>query len=332
MFDRKPEKTLRIASVCFLLICSAAIASIPRANNDRYFTDEDTEISFNVILNDFDADIPGADGEALAVFAFDSPQNGIITSFSPDGSFAYLPDLNFNGIDSFTYQATDDGGTTDDDDTTDTDDSTDTGTTTVDVTTGTIDSGVPGFGGTPTGGSGSEGDGTGDNSTDSENVSESTAQYDGAMYVTAWRIDVRDRMTGRFIEDAGVVALTSTDVGSMVYMLEQTGFWTELDNFQQDVRNSAIEQGDWEELVVETTTVAGTTLTVGYIVWLLRSGSIVFGLVSSLPAWTMMDPLPVLESGLVGLADAEESDDDSLQGILKAHEDGRAPSEESFEN
>jgi VCBS repeat-containing protein len=107
MFDRKPEKTLRIASVCFLLICSAAIASIPRANNDRYFTDEDTEISFNVILNDFDADIPGADGEALAVFAFDSPRNGIITSFSPDGSFTYLPDLNFNGVETFEYLLTD---------------------------------------------------------------------------------------------------------------------------------------------------------------------------------------------------------------------------------
>lgn len=67
-------------------------------------------------------------------------------------------------------------------------------------------------------------------------------------------------------------------------------------------------------------------------IWLLRSGSIVFGLVSSLPAWTLMDPLPILESGLVGLGDTDESDDDSLQGILKAHEDGRASSEESFEN
>jgi hypothetical protein len=307
-----------------------AVNDAPVAVDDDYSIDECNTLTVSAIsgllANDSDIDLDG-----LTVVSVTGTANGALL-LNADGSFVYTPDLNFNGIDSFTYQATDDGGTTDDDDTTDTDDSTDTGTTTVDVTTGTIDSGVPGFGGTPTGGSGSEGDGTSDNSTDSENVSVSTAQYDGAMYVTAWRIDVRDRMTGRFIEDAGVVALTSTDVGSMVYMLEQTGFWTELDNFQQDVRNSAIEQGDWEELVVETTTVAGTTLTVGYIVWLLRSGSIVVGLVSSLPAWTMMDPLPVLESGLVGLADAEESDDDSLQGILKAHEDGRAPSEESFEN
>lgn len=155
-------------------------------------------------------------------------------------------------------------------------------------------------------------------------------------FITSFRIDergeLRDRVTGRIVEDAGVVVFTSTDVGSMVYVLEQTGFWTELDTFEQDVQASILQEGEWEELVVETTTVAGTTLTVGYIVWLLRSGSVVFGLVSSLPAWTMMDPLPVLESGLEGLGDSESSDDDSLQGILQAHHDGTDSPAESFEN
>jgi hypothetical protein len=133
------------------------------------------------------------------------------------------------------------------------------------------------------------------------------------------------------MQDTGAVVFTSTDVGSMVYVLEQTGFWTELDNFEQDVRNSAIERSDWEELVVETTTVAGTTLTAVYLVWLLRSGSIVFGLVSSLPAWTLMDPLPILESGLANLPAVDDSDDDSLQGILTAHEDAAA-ADASFKN
>jgi len=118
----------------------------------------------------------------------------------------------------------------------------------------------------------------------------------------------------------------------MVYVLEQTGFWTELDTFEQDVQNSILQEGEWEELVVETTTVAGTTLTVGYIVWLLRSGSVVFGLVSSLPAWTMMDPLPVLQSGLEGLDETDNTDDDSLQGILQAHHDGMELPAESFES
>jgi VCBS repeat-containing protein len=47
---------------------------------------------------------------------------------------------------------------------------------------------------------------------------------------------------------------------------------------------------------------------------------------------TMMDPLPVLQSGLESLGDADNSDDDSLQGILQAHHDGQETPAESFEN
>lgn len=171
---------------------------------------------------------------------------------------------------------------------------------------------------------------------DDDGRSTNGSENEQPTFVTAFRIDergeLRDRVTGRIVEDAGVVVFTSTDVGSMVYVLEQTGFWTELDTFEQDVQASILQEGEWEELVVETTTVAGTTLTVGYIVWLLRSGSVVFGLVSSLPAWTMMDPLPVLQSGLENLGDGDHSDDDSLQGILQAHHDGTESPAESFEN
>jgi VCBS repeat-containing protein len=247
----------------------------------------------------------------------------------------------------------DDGGTTDDgttdtntstdtgttdEGTTDTNTSTDTGTTDegTDASTGTTDSVLPGFAGTRTEGTGTESDSTTDSATDSQEESQSGTQDGESTYVVAWRVDdhgdLRDRFAGYIVEDAGNIAFTSTNVGSMVHVLEQSGFWTELDNFEQDVKDSAIEQNAWEDLVVETTTVAGTTLTVGYIVWLLRSGSIVFGLVSSLPAWTLMDPLPILESGvLAGLTDVDDSDDDSLQGILKKYQDATGPSEQSFE-
>ena len=173
------------------------------------------------------------------------------------------------------------------------------------------------------------------NNNDDDGQSTNGSENEQPTFVAAFRVDergeLRDRVTGRIVEDAGVVVFTSTDVGSMVYVLEQTGFWTELDTFEQDVQASILQEGEWEELVVETTTVAGTTLTVGYIVWLLRSGSIVFGLVSSLPAWTMMDPLPVLQSGLEGVGDTDNFDDDSLQGILQAHHDGTESPAESFE-
>jgi len=176
-----------------------------------------------------------------------------------------------------------------------------------------------------------------DGSVESEESDSNGSQSETYTILSAARAGDRgnldDRSTGRMVEDAGLAVFTSPDVESMVNVLEQTGFWKALDTFEQDVKSSALEEGEWEELIVETTTAAGTTLTVGYIVWLLRSGSVVFGLVSSLPAWTMMDPLPVLQTGLSDItSDADSDDDDSLLGILNAHGDGIRPSEQSFEN
>ena len=49
---------------------------------------------------------------------------------------------------------------------------------------------------------------------------------------------------------------------------------------------------------LETTAIAAGVsglLTVGYAVWLVQSGALVTGLVSSLPSWQLIDPLPILE-------------------------------------
>ncbi len=51
-----------------------------------------------------------------------------------------------------------------------------------------------------------------------------------------------------------------------------------------------------EQLVLGTTTVATTALSIGYIVWLLRGGSLFASLMASLPAWSEFDPLPILDS------------------------------------
>ena len=115
MINCMPGRVLSAVSVWLLFMCCIAQASLPRANDDRYSTDEDTEVSFNVLLNDFDADIGAGDTgdeeeEVLRVFSYDSPQNGSITSFSNEGGFTYMPDLNFHGIDTFEYLLTDGSG------------------------------------------------------------------------------------------------------------------------------------------------------------------------------------------------------------------------------
>jgi hypothetical protein len=76
----------------------------PVANHDSYTTAEDTLLVVSapgVLGNDTDAD-----GDPLTAILATGPSNGTLT-VTVDGSFTYDPNLNFNGSDSFTYQAND---------------------------------------------------------------------------------------------------------------------------------------------------------------------------------------------------------------------------------
>ena len=77
----------------------------PVANDDSYSTSEDTLLTViaanGVLVNDTDID-----GDVLTTRLITDVTDGTLT-LSADGSFAYLPDANFNGSDSFTYVAND---------------------------------------------------------------------------------------------------------------------------------------------------------------------------------------------------------------------------------
>ncbi len=51
-----------------------------------------------------------------------------------------------------------------------------------------------------------------------------------------------------------------------------------------------------EQLVLGATTIASTAFSVGYVIWLVRCGSLVASMLASLPAWCSFDPLPILTS------------------------------------
>lgn len=71
---------------------------------DIYSVPEDkvlTVVAPGVLGNDSDRD-----GDPLTAFLVDHPANGVI-SLNADGSFEYTPDLNFFGVDLFTYYAND---------------------------------------------------------------------------------------------------------------------------------------------------------------------------------------------------------------------------------
>ena len=76
----------------------------PVAANDAYTTDEDTPLTRpapGVLANDTDVD-----GATLTAVLVTGPAHGTL-ALNADGSFTYTPAANFNGSDSFTYQASD---------------------------------------------------------------------------------------------------------------------------------------------------------------------------------------------------------------------------------
>ncbi|MEE9335902.1 MAG: Ig-like domain-containing protein [Granulosicoccaceae bacterium] len=54
-------------------------------------------------------------------------------------------------------------------------------------------------------------------------------------------------------------------------------------------------------------------LSVGYLIWLIRGGTLMGSVLSSMPAWRLVDPLPILGS----LGDDFEDSDDSLESMIE---------------
>jgi hypothetical protein len=57
----------------------------------------------------------------------------------------------------------------------------------------------------------------------------------------------------------------------------------------------------------------GASFSVGYVIWLLRGGVLATSLLSSLPAWRFVDPLPVLARMR---QDDDDDSDDSLESLV----------------
>jgi hypothetical protein len=72
--------------------------------------------------------------------------------------------------------------------------------------------------------------------------------------------------------------------------------------------------------------VSSIGLSVGYVVWLLRGGMLLASLLSSMPAWQFVDPLPILARK----KDAEPSDDkESLESIVREQASNQNPEEKT---
>ena len=81
----------------------------PAARGDAYTTGEGTQLTVaapGALANDSDPQ-----GRPLSAALVSGPAHGTLT-LNPDGSFTYTPSGDYNGLDSFTYQAVNDAGLT----------------------------------------------------------------------------------------------------------------------------------------------------------------------------------------------------------------------------
>src|SRR5206468_1242288 len=72
--------------------------------DDGYTTSEDTQLTVSApggLANDTDVD-----GDTLSAALVSNPSRGTLT-LNGDGSLVYMPALNYNGVDTFTYKASD---------------------------------------------------------------------------------------------------------------------------------------------------------------------------------------------------------------------------------
>jgi hypothetical protein len=101
-------------------------------------------------------------------------------------------------------------------------------------------------------------------------------------------------------------------------------FQKELNRLREEVRDEAVV----ETRVAASVFVVSTGLSVGYVLWLLRGGVLLASLLSSIPAWRLVDPLPVL--GRVG--GQSDDDDESLEEMVENQADrGDAAADEAGE-
>lgn len=75
-----------------------------------------------------------------------------------------------------------------------------------------------------------------------------------------------------------------------------------------------------EALVVGSTTAVASSVSVGYLLWLMRGGALAASLLASLPAWRSLDPTPILNRG-DDEDPGEDGPDDPLESLFNRARD-----------
>jgi hypothetical protein len=83
------------------------------------------------------------------------------------------------------------------------------------------------------------------------------------------------------------------------------------------VRLDLTQAGGTDRVLIGSTVAVSTGLSVGYVVWLVRGGVLLSSVLSALPAWQTLDPLPVLARTGPREKGEGTGGDESLESIVE---------------
>ncbi|MCH8854821.1 MAG: hypothetical protein IIA03_00875, partial [Proteobacteria bacterium] len=86
-----------------------------------------------------------------------------------------------------------------------------------------------------------------------------------------------------------------------------------------DMRKEMVDNGDMPILGAGTAVGVTGALTVGYVLWTIRSGLLVTSLLAQMPAWRLVDPLVVLDY-LEDEQSKQGDEDDSIESMLERNQ------------
>jgi hypothetical protein len=161
-----------------------------------------------------------------------------------------------------------------------------------------------------------EGSGSGAGSNDRRGAIEAAGMGQSAAYADLSRrmglepVARRDLMLPGSYERMQMQQSASGDGRTVVSVARSQAFQENLNR----VRDGIEERVTLERNIVASSAAVSASLSIGYVVWLLRGGVLLSSLLASVPAWGSFDPLPILSAGGRRGRDGE---DDSLQGMLK---------------
>jgi hypothetical protein len=107
-----------------------------------------------------------------------------------------------------------------------------------------------------------------------------------------------------FAGSGSVQQAASPALSAFKTTLSKTEWVGDLDKMRESIEGNA----NTEHRIVGSTAMVTGGLSVGYVIWLLRGGLLLTSLLSSLPAWNVVDPLPIL-------ANAKRSDEENEEDV-----------------